>query len=139
MIKSIATGTGYDARSIRSNLKMVVWIMAWMVSLTVSDKAALHGWWTQEWITWLSIGLNVTIGVVVIVVFLALLRSMDDLQRKIQMDALAFAFGIGLVSCAAYMLLVTWGYIGDEEVSDIFFIMTVTYALATLIGTVRFR
>ena len=129
----------YDVRSIRDNLVMVLWVFIWMASLVVADKAQLYGWWEDGWVTWLAVAVNVFLGLVMMVSFMRLLRGMDDLQRKIQLDALALALGISLVACAAYSLLVTWGYIIDEEVTDIFMIMCVSYSLSVLVGTWRYR
>ena len=129
----------YDRRAIRDNLAFVGWTFTWMVSLTVSDKAALYGWWSAEWITWLSIAINFALGVWLVLRFMKMLNGMDDLQRKIQFDALAFSFGVTLVCTISYSLLVTWGYITDEEVTDIFMVMCITYAAASLIGHFRYR
>ena len=139
MIKQILSSNNYDSRSIRDNLIMVAWIFIWMASLTVSDKAALYGWWSATWITTLSIAINVAFGIVMMVYFMRMLRNMDDLQRKIQLDALSMALGISLVGCAAYSLMVTWGIIVDEEVSDIFMLMCVAYSVSVMIGVVRYR
>lgn len=129
----------YDSRSIRDNLVLVAWVFAWMAALTVADKAALYGWWSDEWMTLLAISIHVLIGIGMIFKFMAMLRNMDDLQRRIQLEALSMALGISLVGCAAYSLLVTWGYIVDEEVSDIFMLMCVSYAASTLFGVWRYR
>ena len=139
MNNTLSQRDDYDRRSIRDNLIMVGWIFLWMVSLTISDKAALYGWWTAEWITWLSIAINLALGAWLVQRYIHFLRGLDDLQRKIQFDALAFSFGVTLVSTITYSLLVTWGYIMDEEVSDIFMIMCISYSAATMIGTLRYR
>jgi hypothetical protein len=139
MTSSLSAKSDYDRRSIRDNLALVGWIFAWMASLTVSDKAALYGWWSAEWITWLSIAVNFALGVWVAIRFVRMLRGMDDLQRKIQFDALAFSFGVSVVATISYSLLVTWGYITDEEVSDIFVVMCVAYSLAVVTGALRYR
>ena len=131
--------SAYDRRAIRDNLAVVGWIFAWMASLTISDKAALYGWWTAEWITWLSIAVNAALGVWMVLRFLRMLRGMDDLQRKIQFDALGFGLGVSLVGTISYSLLVTWGYIVDEEVTDIFVLMCVSYSAAALFGVLRYR
>jgi hypothetical protein len=133
------TLSDYDSRSIRDNLVLVAWVFAWMAALTVADKAALYGWWSDEWMTLLAISIHVLIGIGMIFKFMAMLRNMDDLQRRIQLEALSMALGISLVGCAAYSLLVTWGYIVDEEVSDIFMLMCVSYAASTLFGVWRYR
>lgn len=139
MIEALRKSNTYDARSIRTNLKMVAWIFVWMASLTISDKAALHGWWSAEWITWLSIAINAAIGLWVIQFYRRMLRGMDDLQRKIQLESLSMALGISLVGTITYSLLVTWGYIVDEEVTDIFTLMCVSFAVSTIYGTVKYR
>ena len=139
MIKHLLNSNNYDSRSIRDNLVMVAWIFIWMASLTVSDKAALYGWWSAAWLTNLSIIVNVALGIGMLFKFMRMLRNMDDLQRKIQLDALSMALGISLVGCAAYSLMVTWGIILDEEVSDIFMLMCVAYSVSVMIGVVRYR
>ena len=129
----------YDSRSIRDNLVLVAWLFAWMAALTVADKSALYDWWSAEWLTFLAIAIHVLIGIGMIFRFMAMLRNMDDLQRRIQLEALSMALGISLVGCAAYSLLVTWGYIVDEEVSDIFILMCVSYSVSVLLGVWRYR
>ena len=139
MDKAECRQSDYDSRSIRDNLVMVLWVFIWMASLTVADKAALYGWWEDGWLTLLAVAVNVALGLGMMVAFMRLLRGMDELQRKIQLDALSMALGISLVGCAAYSLLVTWGYIVDEEVTDIFMLMCVSYSAAVLIGVWRYR
>ena len=139
MAKSSTRSSDYDSRSIRDNLVLVLWIFAWMAALTVADKAALYDWWSAEWITMLAIAVHVMLGIGMMFKFMSMLRGMDDLQRKIQLEALSAALGISLVGCAAYSLLVTWGYITDEEVSDIFILMCVSYSASVLFGAWRYR
>ena len=82
---------------------------------------------------------NVALGIGMMFYLMRMLRNMDYLQRKIQLDALSMALGISLVGCAAYSLMVTWGIIVDEEVSDIFVLMCVAYSVSVMIGVVRYR
>lgn len=139
MMKTILKSDHYDGRSIRDNLTLVGWIFAWMATYTLADKAALYGWWSNHWITFAAFTLNLLMGIGLITIFMRMLRRMDDLQRKIQLDAMAMALGVSMVGCISYSLLVTWGYIIDEEVSDIFMLMCVSYSASVLIGAVRYR
>ena len=139
MSGSVSTKKSYEARSARDSIKLVLWIFTWMASLTVSDKAALFGWWESEWVTVFSIFVTAMLGLGVLLAFRNMLGRMDDLQRKIQLDALSVALGISLVGCAVYSLLVTWGYIQDEEVTDIFVLMCVSYSAGILFSVVKYR
>ena len=136
---SIFSRNDYDARSVRDNLVLVAWIFAWMAALTVADKAALYGWWESQWMTFFAIAIHILLGLGVLWKFMSMLKGMDDLQRRIQLEALSMALGISMVGAAAYSLLVTWGYIVDEEVSDIFMLMCVSYSVSVLIGLWRYR
>ena len=82
---------------------------------------------------------NAVLGLGMIYSFVAYLKALDELQQKIQLDALAFAMGMGVVSSFSYSLLVTAGFITDAEVSDILVIMVVSYVLGTIVGQVRYR
>ena len=139
MNASTCTHSDYDRRAIRDNLALVGWMFTWMAALIVSDKAALHGWWSAQWITWLSIAVTTGLGLWVIFRFLRLLRGMDELQRRIQLNALAIGLGVSLVGTVTYSLLVTWGFIVDEEVTDVLVLMCVSYSIAVIAGTVRYR
>ena len=82
---------------------------------------------------------NALLGIVTILAFMRYLRDSDELHRKIQLDALALAMGVGLVGSFTYSLLVTGGFIVDAEVSDIILLMTVTYMIGIVAGQVRYR
>ena len=139
MIESTKQMTEYDKASIKDNLRMVALIFFWMATLTVSDKAHLYGWWSAAWITWGSIAINAAVGLWLVQYYRNWLKRMDDLQRKIQLEALSMAFGVTLVACCSYMLMVTWGFILDEEVSDIFMVMMLSYSAALMLNVVRYR
>jgi hypothetical protein len=139
MIDTVKDKNSYDSRAIIVSLKMVALIFTWMASMTLSDKAQLYGWWSAEWITIVSIGVNAAFGLWVIQFYRRMIRDMDDLQRKIQLEALSMALGISMVGTVSYSLLVTWGYIVDEEVSDIMVLMCVSYSISVVYGTLKYR
>ncbi len=97
MITTSADNRTYDQRARRDSLAIVGWIFTWMLSLVISDKAALYGWWSAEWITWLSIVINAALGLWVVRSYMRMLRNLDELQRQIQLNALAISLGVSLV------------------------------------------
>lgn len=129
----------YDRRTVKDQLLLVAWVFIWVASLTVADKAQLHGWWESDWAGAIGIAVNVLLGLCMVAYFMRMLNRMDDLQRKIQLDALSMSLGISLVGCSAYMLAVTWGFIQDEEVSDMFMLMCLSYAASSIFLVWRYR
>ena len=139
-MKNQTTETGcFTARSRKNSIRIILWSLAWAVSMVVADKAELYEWYSSDLISIAAIILNGLIGVGLIFTFIRFLKDLDDLQRKIQLDALAISMGVALVGGFSYSLLVTWGFIIDEEVSDITLLMVVAYMVAIIAGQVRYR
>lgn len=129
----------FERQMLFANLKIVAWIFAWTAACTLTDKAVLHGWFSADWQPLAAIAVSTAVGLGMIFNFVRFLHSLDDLQRKIQMDALAIALGVTVVGSFTYSLLVTAGIIVDEEVSDIFMLTVLSYSAAAMLGTVRYR
>jgi hypothetical protein len=87
----------------------------------------------------MSIAVNAALGLLLVHYYRQMLNRMDDLQRKIHLEAISISFGLGLVLSISYTILLTWGYIINEQVSDIFTLMCISYAAAIVLNTVRYK
>ena len=130
---------GFTARNIKNNIRLLCWVFAWVGTMVVADKAELYEWHSSALISVLAIVIHTGIGFGMIVTFMRFLKQLDDLQRKIQLDALALSMGVGLVGSFSYSLLVTAKFISDTEISDIILLMIVTYMVGLIVGQVRYR
>ena len=133
LMKDLMVGTAKD------NIRLLCWAFAWGGTMVLADKAELYQWHSSALISMLAIVINAGIGVGMIVTFMRLLKELDELQRKIQLDALALAMGIGLVGGFSYSLLATAKFIADAEASDIILLMTLTYVVGSIVGQIRYR
>lgn len=109
------------------------------MTMVLADKAILYEWHSSALISAIAIVLNAGIGIGMILSYLRHLKSMDELQRKIQLDALAIAMGVALVGSFSYSLMVTAKFITDAEVSDIILLMTFAFVVSVTVGHVRYR
>lgn len=139
MAESKASELNYVNRNKKRNWQIMIWSFIWTASMVFVDKAELYGWFGASWMTIVGIVINAFFGLVVIYVYVSFLNELDDLQRKIQTDALAVAMGVSLVSSFTYGLLVTARYITDVEISDITVIMVFTYIASVIYGQVKYR
>ncbi len=117
----------------------MIGIFAWTGTMVLADKAELYEWHSSALISILAIVINAGIGIGVIATFMRFLRELDELQRKIQLDALALSMGIGFVGSFSYSLLVTAKFITDAEISDVILLMTLTYVVGLIVGQLRYR
>ncbi len=129
----------FTACNVKNNVRLLSWVFAWVVTLVLADKAELYEWHSSAFISIAAIVINAAIGLGVIVVFMRHLKGLDELQRKIQLDALALSMGVGLVGSFTYSLLVTAKFVIDAEVTDIILLMTLTYVVGVIVGQVRYR
>jgi hypothetical protein len=67
------------------------------------------------------------------------INSLDDLQKKIHLDAMGIALGVGIVGGLTYTLLdITNLITQDAEISFLVIFITLTYLIALLIGQKRY-
>ena len=125
--------------SAKNTIRFLCWTFAWSMTMVLADKAILYEWHSSDLISAIAIVLNAGIGIGMILSYLRHLRDMDELQRKIQLDALAIAMGVALVGSVSYLLMVTAKFITDAEVSDIILLMTFTFVVSVIVGHLRYR
>ncbi len=139
MEKLFATGSAWHMRTAKNTLRFLCWTFVWAATMVLADKAILYEWHSSDQISAVAIVLNAGLGIGMVLSFIKHLKEMDELQQKIQLDALGLAFGITLVGSFSYSLLVTSRFILDAEASDLILLMTVTYVAAVIYGQIRYR
>ena len=125
--------------SAKNTIRFLCWTFAWSMTMVLADKAILYEWHSSDLISVIAIVLNAGIGIGMTLSYLRHLKYMDELQRKIQLDALAIAMGVALVGSFSYSLMVTAKFITDAEVSDIILLMTFTFVVSVIVGHIRYR
>ncbi|MDO3388106.1 hypothetical protein QWI17_19830 [Gilvimarinus sp. SDUM040013] len=139
-VKSEASEDSYAGRLQQSTLAFVACTFVWAGSFVLIDKAHLIGWLGSEGVpALLAICLNTLLGLATVVVYIRHLRDMDELQQKIQLQAMGFALGLTLVGAFAYSLFITTGFVTEPEVKDIILLLTGSYIFAVLFGLVKYR
>jgi hypothetical protein len=73
-------------------------------------------------------------------VFKQYLLGLDELQRKIQLDAMALTLGVGIVVGVSYELLEDIKLIAFEpEISHLILLMCLTYCIGIILGNRRYQ
>jgi hypothetical protein len=122
-----------------THIYFVVCTFVWMALMVFIDKAILYNWIESTSLINTLIVLDVILGMLTIYMFIKMLAAMDEMQRKIQFDALAFTMGATLVAAVTYSLLTTAMIVNDSETSDLILFMTFCYMLSIGYGQVKYR
>jgi hypothetical protein len=133
------TTKSVDQRAFRNVIPIAVWTAIWLATLALVRFGA-DLWGSQPAMSWIALALNIAVGIGLIVVHARYLRRVDDLQRKILIDAMAVALGVGIVGAFGYGAASHAGLVADDlNMAWIGTLMCMVYAVASVAGTVRYR
>lgn len=127
--------------STKSNtINLALWTAAWVLSMAVSTFGPLVIWEENTTLTSFAIAFNFLIGIGMIFANIRHLNGLDELQRKIQLEAMGIALGLAVVAGLAYSSLDQSNLIGyNAEISHLVILVGITYLAGILIGTSRYR
>ena len=136
--RSLWVWCAMSERDRRNQLRLVGWIFAWAATWVLASAAISRGWVPGGAAAITVTLLHVLLGGAMMLAYRRFLREADELQRRIQLEALALGFGAALVGAAAYRLLERAGAIGATDVSDVIMILAVAYSVGVLAGQRRY-
>lgn len=127
--------------SLRHNTRqLAIWTFAWVASMALATFGPRFIWQENMPFTILAIVLNALFGIGMILANIRHTKSLDEMQRRIQLEAMSIALGVGVVGGLSYSLLDTTHVIsGDAEISFLVILIGLTYLGATVIGQMRYR
>lgn len=118
---------------------LALWTGLWVVSLAIATFGPIFIW--NENIMWslIMIITNTAIGGGMIWANVKHINVLDELQKKIQLDAMGIALGVGIVGGLSYSVLDIANVIsGDAEIGFLVMLISFSYIIALLIGRNRY-
>jgi hypothetical protein len=121
-------------------LNLAFWTGAWVITMAISTFGSLYLWESNALLSLLAILLNFAVGIGMILANIRHLNSLDELQRKIQLEAMGIALGLAVVGGLAYSSLDQTNIIGyNAEISHLVILIGISYMAAILIGNSRYQ
>ena len=84
-------------RDIKNANIVNLWAVAWALSLAGISFISKNDWYSATFPIAIALVVNVGIGVGMILAYKRFLKELDEMERKIQLDALALSVGVTLV------------------------------------------
>ena len=127
-------------KQIKKNTKnLAIYTALWTISMAVATFGPIFIWGENKTLTFLGVLLNAVFGVFMILANIKHLKSLDELQKKIQLEGMGLALGVGIVGGLSYSLLDTTNLIAqDAEISFLVILIALTYLASILIGHKRY-
>lgn len=127
-------------RSNRATGRLIIWTLAWIATLALARFGPALLWGQQQAAaSWVAVFVNLAVGVGWIIAHVRFLRAVDDLHRKILLDAMAVTLGVGFVVGFAYAVADSAGLVADVDVAVFPVLLGAVYLLAFLVGRIRYR
>jgi ABC-type lipoprotein release transport system permease subunit len=118
---------------------MLAWTLAWVVSLAFLSYGA-NFLWDNLLITKIGLLINLVIGVGMIIANKNLFKHYDELQKKIQFEAMALTLGLAVVVGLTYEVSFDFGVIDSEpEFEYLMFFISFTYITSNIINSRRYK
>ncbi len=125
----------------KASARLVLWTFAWAATLALAKFGPQRLWDpSQQPASWAAVAVNLAAGVAWIVAFTRFLRALDELQRKIMLDALGITLGVGWVLGFSYVVADTAGLVArDVSIAVLPALMGVVFVAAFAAGKFRYR
>ena len=129
---------GGTKRDRRNQRKIILWMLAWMVPWLTLTLGIKKEWFSFGPIAMIALVVITLMGVKMLFSYHHFLREADELRRKIELDALAIAVGISVVSSFSYATLERAGVVGETDILSLMMIMMASYSISVVIGLWRY-
>ena len=118
---------------------MLAWTLAWVVSLGVLTFAE-NALWENKTYTTIGLIINFAIGIGMIIANKNLFKTYDELQKRIQFEAMAITLGLAVIVGLTYEISFDFGIIGKEpEFEYLMMFISLSYTIANIVNSRRFR
>lgn len=127
----------YTPRDAQNYMRFTLWMMASLVvfaAATILISQEIIGPGVLAWSLSLA---AVVLMAAAVRAYVGFLRSADELLRKVHLEALAFAFGVGAVTMMGYRLAERLGA-PDLDINDPLLVMMLTWTVGQWIGARRY-
>ena len=123
----------------KQNKVLLGWTLAWVLSLAFL-KGAENTLWNDLIYTKIGLLINLVIGIVMIVAHKNLFKTYDELQKKIQFEAMAITLGLAVVVGLTYEVSFDFGVIDKEpEFEYLMLFICFSYVASTIISAIRYK
>lgn len=132
--------SGYQSRIRTSNLRLARWTGAWVAATLLMAFGMKYLWKKAVGFVFLAVGLDVAVGVGMILATINYVAELDELQRTIYLNALGITLGVALIVGIPYSMMDTYGVIPFQaEIPHLIILMGLTFKLSFRFVARRYR
>jgi hypothetical protein len=130
----------FESRIRRSTRRIALWTGAWLLALALLAFGPRFLWTGQLGFTLVAAAVNLATGIGVVLAMLHHLRDLDDLHRKVLLEAMGIALGVAVFVSLPYTLLEGHDAAPfDADSAHLVVLMSLTFMASVIAGLRRYR
>jgi hypothetical protein len=130
----------YQSRVCKNTIQLACWGVAWVAATALMGFGPRFLWNKALVFTLLAVGLNVAVGVGMILANKRYIAELDELQQKVYLNALAITVGVAVIGGVPFSVLNKYHVIPFQaDISTLLFLMSLTYVVSVAYGNWRYR
>jgi hypothetical protein len=131
---------GYQSRVWKRTIRLACWGGAWLVATALMKFGPKFLWNKALTFTLLAVGLDVAVGVGMIVANKRYVAELDELQQKVYLNALGITVGVALIAGVPFSVMDFYHVISfHAEIWHLLMLMSLTFLLSFAYGTWHYR
>jgi hypothetical protein len=131
---------GYQSRIWKNTIRLACWGGAWLAATALMGFGPKFLWNKALVFTLLAVGLNVAVGVGMILANKRYIAELDELQQKVYLNALAITVGVAVIAGIPFSVLNKYHVIPfNADISFLVILMSLTYVVSVAYGNWRYR
>jgi hypothetical protein len=132
--------TSYHSRIWKNTIRLACWGVAWVAATALMGLGPKFLWNKASVFTLLAAGVNVAVGVGMILANKRYIADLDELQQKVYLNALAITVGVAVIAGIPVSVLNKYDVIPFKaDISFMVGLMGLTYMVCVFYGNWRYR
>lgn len=131
---------GYRSRTRTNVIRLFYWNGAWAAATALMVFGPKFLWNKALVFTLLAVGLDVAVGIGMILANKKYIAELDELQRKVQLNSMGLTLGVALTAGVPLSVMDAYHLIPfHADIAYLLILMSLTFAVSNLYGTRRYR
>lgn len=140
MNPSIPRENNYQSRVWTGTLRLLKWGIPWVGTCALVRLGPKLLWDKALGFTLLAVGLNIAVGVGLILAHKKYFAGVDELQQKVLFNALAITVGVAVIIGIPWQVMNAYKVISFRaDAAHLIALMSLTYVASVVYGNLRYR
>lgn len=120
--------------------RLAFWTATWVLTMALTNFGPRFLWDFDQVLTITAVILNLALGLKMVLVNIKHIKGLDEMQQRIQLNAMGITLGLSLIVGLTYSNLNVVNLISfHAEISHLVIFMGLTYLTATFIGSRNYQ